>query len=337
MSSTFGAPLGGTTRAGQYGLESAAVSLITPPNGSGGGGICFPSIVTVVVGEPGVPVISGCALRPAQRPARQRLEMPRLPRRLQRYWYAFSSAAPVSPTGWQNVRRAYCRMDRSVSRRVRRSRISCREIHGKAPPRKHLHCGLAGLVSQKDKEIQWGLQQVLLRRTGRSVVGLACSHCPWATRIRRVSPTTVGAIHWLSSQSHVDGHEERDGARDRLDGDLPAVNRQYAGATLAEAGDRRRGRQAEEYRPSRIVSRPWHHPTCLMASLLPTIRPRRGGTVTTAPGTGRRCGPQSRFPCPPGRGRRTSCAGRSRPRRPCIPRAPGRPPSTAPHPARQAG
>ena len=57
MSSTLGAPLGGTTRGGQYGLESLALSLITPPNGSGGGGSCFPSMVTVALGEPGVPVI----------------------------------------------------------------------------------------------------------------------------------------------------------------------------------------------------------------------------------------------------------------------------------------
>ncbi len=57
MSSTFGAPLGGTTVCGQYGLESLALSLITPPNGSGGGGICFPSIVTVALGEPGTPVV----------------------------------------------------------------------------------------------------------------------------------------------------------------------------------------------------------------------------------------------------------------------------------------
>ena len=53
----FGAPFGGTTRGGQYGLESIALSLITPPNGSGGGGSCLPSIVTVASGEPGVPVI----------------------------------------------------------------------------------------------------------------------------------------------------------------------------------------------------------------------------------------------------------------------------------------
>jgi hypothetical protein len=49
--------LGGTTRGSQYGLESRALSLITPPNFMGGGGICLPSIVTVALGEPGVPVI----------------------------------------------------------------------------------------------------------------------------------------------------------------------------------------------------------------------------------------------------------------------------------------
>src|SRR5213596_2246057 len=57
MRRMLGAPLGGTTRGGQYGLESVAASLITPPKGSGGGGICFPSSVTVASGEPGVPVI----------------------------------------------------------------------------------------------------------------------------------------------------------------------------------------------------------------------------------------------------------------------------------------
>src|SRR5438105_9653903 len=53
----LGAPLGGTTRGGQYGLESRALSLITPPNFNGGAGICFPSIVTVELGFPGVPLI----------------------------------------------------------------------------------------------------------------------------------------------------------------------------------------------------------------------------------------------------------------------------------------
>src|SRR5437016_12570688 len=57
MRRMLGAPLGGTTVGGHHGLESVALSLITPPNGSGGGGICFPSIVTVASGEPGVPLI----------------------------------------------------------------------------------------------------------------------------------------------------------------------------------------------------------------------------------------------------------------------------------------
>src|SRR5208282_3298331 len=57
MSSTFGAPLGGTTVIGQYGFESLAFSLITPPNGAGGGGSCLPSMVVVALGEPGTPVI----------------------------------------------------------------------------------------------------------------------------------------------------------------------------------------------------------------------------------------------------------------------------------------
>src|SRR6202040_3694864 len=57
ISSTFGAPLGGTTDGGQYGLESFAVSLITPPNFGGSGGSCLPSSVIVALGEPGVPVI----------------------------------------------------------------------------------------------------------------------------------------------------------------------------------------------------------------------------------------------------------------------------------------
>src|SRR5258706_11850759 len=57
MSRTLGAILGGTTRGGQYGLDSRALSLITPPNFMGCGGICFPSIVTVALGEPGSPVM----------------------------------------------------------------------------------------------------------------------------------------------------------------------------------------------------------------------------------------------------------------------------------------
>src|SRR4029453_19183888 len=61
IKSTLGAPLGGTTVGGQYGLESTAVSLITPPNLGSGGGSCFPSIVVVALGEPGMPVVWICA------------------------------------------------------------------------------------------------------------------------------------------------------------------------------------------------------------------------------------------------------------------------------------
>src|SRR5882672_1252897 len=56
ISSTLGAPLGGTTRGGHQGLESLALSLITPPNFGGGGGSCFPPIVVVALGEPKTPV-----------------------------------------------------------------------------------------------------------------------------------------------------------------------------------------------------------------------------------------------------------------------------------------
>src|ERR1700730_8569000 len=55
--STLGAPLGGTTRAGQYGFDWLAWRLISPPNFGGCGGRYFPSIVVVAPGEPGVPVI----------------------------------------------------------------------------------------------------------------------------------------------------------------------------------------------------------------------------------------------------------------------------------------
>src|ERR1700730_4225836 len=58
MRRMLGAPLGGTIRGGQYGVESRALSLITPPNFSGGAGSCSPLMVVVALGEPGVPVIS---------------------------------------------------------------------------------------------------------------------------------------------------------------------------------------------------------------------------------------------------------------------------------------
>ena len=58
MSSTLGAPFGGTMRGGHQGVDSEAFSLITPPNFGSGGGNCLPLMVVVALGEPGTPVIS---------------------------------------------------------------------------------------------------------------------------------------------------------------------------------------------------------------------------------------------------------------------------------------
>jgi hypothetical protein len=57
ISSTLGAPLGGTTVGGQNGFDSSAPRLITPPNGGGGAGRYLPSVVVVALGEPGTPVV----------------------------------------------------------------------------------------------------------------------------------------------------------------------------------------------------------------------------------------------------------------------------------------
>src|SRR4249920_2577206 len=65
MSSTLGAPLGGTTRGGHQVFDPWRVSLITPPNFGGGGGSCFPSIVVVALAEPGTPVVFCWAFVPA--------------------------------------------------------------------------------------------------------------------------------------------------------------------------------------------------------------------------------------------------------------------------------
>jgi hypothetical protein len=51
--------LGGTTRGGQYGLDWAALRLMTPPNGAGGFGRYLPSIVVVAAGDPGAGALSG--------------------------------------------------------------------------------------------------------------------------------------------------------------------------------------------------------------------------------------------------------------------------------------
>src|SRR5271169_3243206 len=53
MSSTLGAPFGGTTRGGHQAVDSDAFSLITPPNFGSGAGSCFPLMLVVALGEPG--------------------------------------------------------------------------------------------------------------------------------------------------------------------------------------------------------------------------------------------------------------------------------------------
>ena len=65
MRSTLGAPAGGTTRGGHHGLESVALSLMTPPNFGGAGGSCRPSIVVVALGEPRTPVTFCASAGPA--------------------------------------------------------------------------------------------------------------------------------------------------------------------------------------------------------------------------------------------------------------------------------
>src|SRR5208283_3147635 len=61
ISRTFGAPLGGVTRAGQKGLDWAALSSICPPNFCGKGGRMSPGMVVVAAGEPGGGVGIPCA------------------------------------------------------------------------------------------------------------------------------------------------------------------------------------------------------------------------------------------------------------------------------------
>jgi hypothetical protein len=62
----LGAPVGGTTRAGQLGLDCAALSSICPWNGCGGGGRYLPSIVVVASG---VPICMFCCAATGATPA----------------------------------------------------------------------------------------------------------------------------------------------------------------------------------------------------------------------------------------------------------------------------
>ena len=66
MSSTLGAPFGGTTRGAHQAFDSEAFSLITPPNFGSGGGSCFPPIVVVALGAPSSPVT--CWAMPHEEP-----------------------------------------------------------------------------------------------------------------------------------------------------------------------------------------------------------------------------------------------------------------------------
>src|SRR5262249_3413835 len=61
ISSTLGAPFGGTTRGGHHGFDCKASFLMTPPNFGSGGGSRSPWMVVVALGEPGVPTIC-CAV-----------------------------------------------------------------------------------------------------------------------------------------------------------------------------------------------------------------------------------------------------------------------------------
>src|SRR6516225_4649486 len=74
ISNMFGASFGGTTRGGQYGLESLASKLMTPPKGGRWDGRHVPLIVLVALGEPGTPLIcwasTGAAASRKNRPAK---------------------------------------------------------------------------------------------------------------------------------------------------------------------------------------------------------------------------------------------------------------------------
>src|SRR5678815_5199818 len=65
MSSTLGAPWGGTTRGAHQGFDSEAFTLITPPNFGSGGGSCLLLIVVVALGEP-CSKVAGWATQPAR-------------------------------------------------------------------------------------------------------------------------------------------------------------------------------------------------------------------------------------------------------------------------------
>ena len=52
ISSTLGAPLGGTTRGGHHGFDCAALRFAVPPHDRSSGGSTSPGMVRVPAGEP---------------------------------------------------------------------------------------------------------------------------------------------------------------------------------------------------------------------------------------------------------------------------------------------
>ena len=101
MSSTLGAPFGGTTRGGHQAFDSEAFSLITPPNFGSGGGSCFPLMVVVALGEPSTPVTC-CAEANPKHEATARTELKNL-----QLWRAFIASPPkVSSGALTNERRS---------------------------------------------------------------------------------------------------------------------------------------------------------------------------------------------------------------------------------------
>src|SRR5271165_6755322 len=91
MSSTLGAPFGGTTRGGHHGVDSGAFSLITPPNFGSGAGSCFPSRVVVALGEPSTPVTC-CAVADPKHKATETTDINNL-----NTWRAFIASLPKGP------------------------------------------------------------------------------------------------------------------------------------------------------------------------------------------------------------------------------------------------
>src|SRR5260370_19423764 len=80
INSTFGAPLGGTTFGGQYGVESLAPRPIFPPNGGGGAGMYRRSMVVVALGVPGTPLICWAVADGAIKANNSKLDAALIPR-----------------------------------------------------------------------------------------------------------------------------------------------------------------------------------------------------------------------------------------------------------------